>query len=308
MSALTTSEKRGSSGLKRMERNWGVLMAMPAILGFVIFTIGPMIASFFIGLTDWTIGGSPRFVGLENYKTMFTDDSLFYQSLSVTLYYALGGTLLLLVVAFAVALLLKQDVRGLGVFRTVYYLPTLVPFVASAILWVWIFDTDFGLLNSILETFGLPTSEWIRSTRAVVPSLILMHVWAFGNAALIFLAGLQGVPRHLYDAVAVDGGTAWHKLRHVTFPLMTPTIFFNLVTGLILAVQEFVRPYLMTEGGPSNASLMYVYYIWRTAFQESRLGYASALSWILFAIILVITVIIFRTAKHWVYYETGEGR
>lgn len=305
---MTTRTARPQAGLDRSERNWGLLLAAPAVLGFLIFTLGPMIASFFIGLTEWTVGGTPQFVGMENYGRMVGDDPLVWKSLGATLFYALGSVPLVLVVSFVVALLLNQRVRGLGLYRTIYYLPVVVPFVASALLWLWIFNPDFGLLNSMLSAIGLPESEWIFDREMVIPSLILMNVWAFGNTALIFLAGLQGVPRHLYEAVAVDGGRAWHQLWHVTIPMTTPTIFFNLVTGLIVTFQEFARPYIMTEGGPGDASLLYVYYIWRTAFDEGKMGYASALSWIMFAVILIFTLVIFRTARHWVYYQAGEGR
>lgn len=291
------------SGLYRMERTWGIVLALPAILGFLVFTVGPMIASLWFSFTDWTIGAPPSYIGFANYEELFTNDPLFTKSLTVTVYYALGSVPLMLLTAFLVALLLNQEVRGLSLFRTIYYLPVLVPIVANTILWLWLFNPDFGLLNSSLRTAGLGGSQWIYAERTAVPSLILMSVWGFGNAAVIFLAGLQGVPSHLYDAVAVDGGGAWQKLRQITIPMMTPTIFFNFVIGLIAAFQEFARPYVMTEGGPSNATLFYVYYLFRTAFTESRMGYACALAWLLFAVILVVTLAVFRTARHWVYYE-----
>ncbi|MET9020622.1 sugar ABC transporter permease [Actinopolymorpha sp. NPDC004070] len=295
------------SGQGRLERRWGVLMALPAILGFVIFTIGPMIASFVFSLTDWTIGGSPSFVGLGNYRTLGGDE-LFWKSLSVTTYYTLGTVPLVLVIGFVVALLLNQKVRGLALWRTIYYLPTLVPAVASAVLWIWIFNPDFGLLNSLLREGGLPTSQWIYSERGAVPSLVIMSTWGFGNAMVIFLAGLQGVPRHLYEAVSIDGGGVWQRFRHVTLPMMTPTIFYNLVTGVIGTFQVFNQAYVMTQGGPNNATLFYIYYLWRTAFTESEMGYASALAWILFMVIMVITFFLFRNARRWVYYEMAGAR
>ena len=290
-----------------MERNWGIALAIPAILGFLLFTIGPMVASFGLGLTDWNIYGEANYVGLANYREMFAEDRLFRKSLFVTVYYALGSVPLTLLVAFLVALLLNRDVKGRSIFRTIYYLPVLVPVIANTILWLWLFNPDFGLLNAALEGAGLPASQWIYDDRTAVPSLMLMSAWGFGNAAVIFLAGLQGVPQHLYDAVAVDGGGAWHKLLHVTIPMMTPTIFFNLVIGLIGAFQAFAEAYVMTEGGPNNATLFYVFYLYRTAFTESRLGYACALAWLLFLVILVVTMVVFRSGRSWVYYE-GEGR
>lgn len=296
------------TGLRRSETIWGIAFAAPAILGFLVFTAGPMVASFFIGLTDWPIGDSPKFVGLQNFQDIFADDDLFYTSLKSTLYYAFASVPLMLIVAFVAAILLNQNVRGLSFYRTIYYLPVMVPFVASSLLWLWIYNPDNGLANSVLDGVGLPQSQWVFNNNTVIPSLILMNVWTFGNAAVIFLAGLQGVPTHLYEAVSADGGNAWHRLRHVTLPMMTPTIFFNLVTGLIIAFQEFVQPYIMTKGGPNDASLFYVFYVWRTAFSDGQMGYASALSWLLFAVIVIVTVAIFRSARHWVYYQAGEGR
>jgi multiple sugar transport system permease protein len=300
--------RSGVSGQSRLERRWGVLLALPAIVGFVVFTLAPMAASAVISLTDWTIGSAPGFVGLDNYARMFTRDPLFLKSLGVTTYYTLGAVPLTLVVAFAIAMLLNAKVRGLGLYRTVYYLPTLVPSVANAVLWLWIFNPDFGLLNSTLRQLGSPTSNWVFSEQAVVPSLILMSTWGFGNIMVIFLAGLQGVPRHLYEAVAIDGGGAWRQCRHVTLPMMTPVLFYNLVTSVIGTFQVFNQAYIMTQGGPNNASTFYVYYLYTTAFTKSEMGYASALAWVLFVLVMVITVALFRSSRRWVYYEMGAAR
>src|SRR5690625_3057145 len=226
------------SGIHKMERKWGIILALPAILGIIIFTVGPMIASLFIGLTDWKIGGDVNFIGFDNYREMFTgEDRLFYKSVFATLYYSLGSVPLGMFIAFMIALLLNQKVRGLSIFRTVYYLPVIVPSIASTMLWLWLYNPDFGLFNAILNMLGLPESQFIYSEAAAVPSLILMSTWGVGNTALIFLAGLQGVPKHLYEAVDVDGGNAFHKLIHVTIPLVTPTIFFNLVMAIIGTLQ-----------------------------------------------------------------------
>ncbi|MQA82768.1 MAG: ABC transporter permease subunit [Streptosporangiales bacterium] len=294
------------SGQLRMERRWGRAMAAPAVAGFVLFLVGPMVASLVIGLTDWTIGSPPRFVGFDNFATMLGSDPLFWQSAGATLYYAILAVPLTLLVGFFIALLLNQTFRGRGFFRTIYYLPVLVPSVASAILWTWIYNPDFGLLNSVLREVGLPTSQWIYGAATAVPSLAAMTAWGFGNVAIIFLAGLQSVPQHLYEAMDVDGGNAWHKLRYVTLPMMTPTILYNLVMGLIAAFQIFNEAYLMTQGGPGNATLFWVYYIYRTAFGESRLGYACALSWGLFLVVAIATALVFRTARRWVFYLSGD--
>ncbi|MER7431328.1 carbohydrate ABC transporter permease [Nonomuraea rubra] len=299
--------KPGLSGQRRLERRWGVLMALPAILGFVIFTAGPMVASFVFSLTDWQVGGTPEFVGLGNY-TELARDELFWTSLSATTYYTLGAVPLVLIVSFAVAMLLNQKVRGLPVWRTIFYLPTLVPAIANVVLWIWIFNPDFGLLNSLLRQAGLPAGQWIYDESMAIPSLIVMSTWGFGNTMVIFLAGLQGVPRHLYEAVSIDGGGAWRRFWHVTLPMMTPTIFYNLVVGVVGTFQVFNQAYVMTEGGPNNATLFYVYYLFRMAFRESEMGYASALAWVLFMIIVVITFLLFRNARRWVYYEMAGAR
>ncbi|MEV0617722.1 sugar ABC transporter permease [Nonomuraea sp. NPDC050404] len=295
------------SGQRRMERRWGLLMALPAILGFLIFTAGPMAASFVFSLTDWQVGGTPSFVGPGNYSAL-AEDELFWKSLSATTYYTLGAVPLVLIVSFAVAMLLNQRVRGLAVWRTIFYLPTLVPAIANVVLWIWIFNPDFGLLNSLLRQGGLPTGQWIYDEAMAIPSLIVMSTWGFGNTMVIFLAGLQGVPRHLYEAVSIDGGGAWHRFWHVTLPMMTPTIFYNLVVGVVGTFQVFNQAYVMTEGGPNNATLFYVYYLFRIAFKESEMGYASALAWVLFMIIVVITFLLFRNARRWVYYEMAGAR
>ncbi|MET9272032.1 sugar ABC transporter permease [Kribbella sp. NPDC003557] len=297
-----------ASSPMKQEARWGVLLALPAIIGFVAFTFLPMIASAVISLTDWTIGTTPKFVGFANYQRMFTADDSFFKSLWATLYYTLGAVPLLLVVAFAVALLLNQPVRGQAVFRVIYYLPAIVPIVANSMLWIWLFNPDFGLLNTLTGKAGLPRSQWIFDESTAIPSLVLMSVWGFGNVAVIFLAGLQGVPRQLYEAIAVDGGGAWRKFRHITLPMMTPTIFYSLVTSVIGALQVFVQAAVMTEGGPNDSTLFYIYYLYRTAFTNNEMGYASALAWILFLVIMAITVVLFRNSSRWVYYEAGSTR
>jgi multiple sugar transport system permease protein len=295
------------SGIARMERNWGILFALPAILGFFIFVFGPMIASLIISLTNWSIGSDVKFIGFGNYHHMVTQDELFSKSLFVTLYYALGSVPLGIIFSFIIAMLLNQKVRGLAVFRTIYYLPVLVPSIANSMLWLWLFNPEFGLFNSVLSTVGLPGSQWIYSENTAIPSLIIMSTWGVGNAAVIFLAGLQGVPGHLYEAVVVDGGGAFRKFWHVTLPSMTPTIFFNLIMAVIGSLQVFDQAYVMTNGGPSNATLFYIFYLYRKAFTETQMGYASALAWILFLMIMALTALVFRSSRFWVYYE-GEGK
>jgi len=301
--ALPVPKAKLRSGMAKMEQRWGIIMGLPAMLGFLCFTIGPMIASGWISLTDWQISGSPNYIGFDNYSEMFFDDPLFFKSLKATFYYAALSVPLTLGLSFLVAILLNQKVKLLSVFRTIFYLPVLVPAIANTILWLWLLNPDFGLANVLLEKLHLPTSLWLYSETTVIPSMALMAMWGFGGAMIIFLAGLQGVPQHLYESIEVDGGGTWAKFRSITIPMMTPTIFFNLVMGIIGGFQAFTEAFIMTSGGPNNASLFYVLYLYRTAFTESRMGYASALAWLLFLVILIVTILVFRSARNWVYYE-----
>ena len=306
--SLPAPRRRRRSGVERLERRWGPLMIAPVVLGFLLFTVGPMIASAVIGLTDWSIGGAPRFVGVDNFVEILTADPYFPISLRRTFLYAIFAVPGSMLVAFGIAVLLNQDVRGKGVLRTIFYLPVLVPAVASAVLWMWIYNPDFGLANAVLRAIGLPTSLWVFGEASAVPSIALMAVWACGNMALIFVAGLQGVPRSLYEAAEVDGAGAWYKLRHVTIPYLSPIILYNLITGMIAAFQVFDQAFVMTGGGPNNATLFYVLNIYYAAFRDGRLGYASALAWVLFVIVVIVTVITFRIAQRGVFYEGGRAR
>lgn len=301
----TGRTSRPRSGLRRSQNRWGWFFAVPAIVGFLVFTLGPMLASAVIGMTDWTIGTPPQFIGFDNYRAI-SADSLFWKSMSVTATYAMisvpGG----LIVAFITASLLNKAGRGRGVFRTLYYLPVLVPPVASAVLWLWIFNPDAGLLNQLADVFGLPRSLWVYGEATAVPSVALMTIWGFGNMTLIFLAGLQGVSKDLYEAAECDGANGPQRMWHITIPSISPIILFNLITGMIAAVQSFDAAYVMTQGGPNNATLFYVFYLYTKAFSEAQLGYASALAWILFLVILIVTVVLFRTSRQWVFYEGSK--
>ena len=278
-------------------------MALPVMIGLVVFLIGPMIASLVMSLTDWNIGLPPALVGVANYRDLLTQDPLFWKSLGVTVYYTILVVPVSLAVAFGVAIALNQKVRGLAFFRVVFYLPTLVPMVASAILWNWMFNPDLGLFNDFLKAVGMVPSKWTYSGGTVIPSLALMGIWGFGNIMVIFLAGLQGVPVHLYEAIALDGGGGWQKFRHITLPMMSPIIFFNVVTGVVAAVQSFHQAYLMTSGGPNNGSTFIVYYLYQTAFTKGQMGYASALAWVVFILCALVTGALFKWAKQWVHYS-----
>lgn len=286
---------------------WPAVFVGPAVLGFLALKLVPVVASFVIGLTDWRVGTGANFVGLEHYRHMLFEDPLVWKSLWVTLQFTVLSVPVTMVVALAFALLINQKLPFVGVFRTVFYLPSIMPVVATSVLWLWIFNPDLGLLNGLLQSLGLPKSKWLYSEASVLPSLALMAVWGVGPMMLIFLAGLQGVPRDLYEAMDVDGGNTVHKFLHVTIPMLTPTILFNLVIGVIGALQAFIQASIMTEGGPNNSSLFLVFYIYRTGFQESNMGYASALSAGLFLITVAIGYLILRTSRHWVFYQ-GAAR
>lgn len=260
-----------------------------------------------ISFTDWIIGVPPAFIGVDNYAEMLGEDTRFWKSLIVTAEYVVLAVPGSVVAAFLAALLLHQARRARGFFRTVFYLPVLVPPVASAVLWLWIFNPDNGLANIVLGWLGLPQSNWIYGESSAVPSVAIMTIWGFGNTALIFLAALQGVPRQLLEAAEVDGAGPLRRVWHVTLPQISPIIFFNVVIGLIAAFQSFDAPFVMTSGGPNNATLFYVFYLYTTAFSDARLGYACALAWVLFVIVLIVTLAVFRSARSWVYYE-GDRR
>lgn len=286
---------------------YGWLFALPAILGLLIFTLGPMMYSLYMSFTDYTGSNTPRFIGLDNYKRMFGgEDQYFYKSLAVTFYFVILSVPTGIVYSFLLAILLNQNVKGKSIFRTIFYLPSIVPIIAISFIWLWLLNPDLGLANELLRSLGLPGSQWIFGEKSVVPSLALMNLWTTGGTMIIFLAGLQDIPRSLYEAIEMDGGSRLAKLRHITIPMMTPTIFFNLIMGIINGFQVFSQAYVMTNGGPNNASLFYVFYLYREAFQFSRMGSASAIAWVLFAIIMVLTYVVFRTSNKWVYYE-GDG-
>lgn len=199
-----------------------------------------------------------------------------------------------------------MNVRGRAIFRTIIYLPSIVPAVASAMIWMWLLNPDLGLINSVLSWLHLPTSNWLYAENSVIPSVVLTTLWGIGSTVIIFLAGLSGISKQYYEAIDVDGGGWYSKLRHITIPMVTPTIFFNTIMTIIGSFQVFNEAYILTEGGPNNKSLFYVFYLWRTGFRDTEMGYASALAWILFIVIMFFTVIVFKTSKSWVYYEGGE--
>jgi multiple sugar transport system permease protein len=310
-----TSARRASgqpSGLTpaRREAIEGFLYISPWIVGFLVFTLGPMVASLALSFTRYNILKPPTFVGLENYIVVFTRDRLFYESLSRTAYYA-GATVIIGVAgSLLLALLLNQRLFGTTILRTCFFLPSLTPIVASALLWGWIFHPQLGLLNSGLRLLGIDGPGWLTTTEWAIPALVIMALWGGlgGGRMIIFLAGLQGVPQELYEASAIDGANAWQRFRNVTVPIITPTIFFNMVLGIIGSFSVFAVAYVATQGGPARATYFYVYHIFSRGFQDSDMGYASALAWVFFAILLAFTALQFRLQRYWVYYEGDTQR
>jgi multiple sugar transport system permease protein len=294
------------SPLRRAEVIAGVLFALPAIIGVVVFQLGPLVASLGLSFTNYDVLSPTSFTGLHNYIKM-TQDPLALKSAINTLYVTLFGVPITLIVALGLALLLNSPVRGVSIFRTVYYLPSITPTVAAAILWIWILNSQWGLLNTVLGFFGIHGPLWLGSPYWSKPAIILMNAWGSGSMMLIFLAGLKGIPDQLYEAAEIDGANWWSKFIHVTLPMLTPTIFFLLVLSIIGHLKIFTEAYVLTQGGPLDSTLFYVYHLFNNAFVYFKMGYAAAMAWVLFIIILILTLLQFRLANRWVYYEAGES-
>ncbi|MDZ7373323.1 MAG: sugar ABC transporter permease [candidate division KSB1 bacterium] len=292
-----------TSVLARKEERDFLLFSSPWWIGLALFVIGPMIASVIISFTQWDIITPPKWVGLRNYLRLFRDDPLFWKSLRVTAVYTFVLVPLQLALSLAVSVLLNQKVKFLGLFRTIFYLPTVLPVVASALLWLWILNPE-GILNFFVGLLGIPRQNWLTDERLALPSIMLMSLWgSFGTSMVIFLAGLQGVSPSLYDAARIDGAGSWACFRHVTLPMISPVLFFNFVMGVIGTFQVFTQGYLLTDGRPNNSTLFYVLYLYRSGFEYLKMGYASAMAWVLFVIILAVTLLILRSSSLWVYYE-----
>jgi multiple sugar transport system permease protein len=280
----------------------GYIFIAPFVLGFLFWFLIPALTSIWLVFQDWNMIRPPEFAGLGNFRKLLSD-RLFWQSLKVTTLYTVVSVPLSMVMAFLLALLMNTKVRGITIFRTIYYLPSIVPAVANAVLWAWILNSDFGLLNAFLRSIGLPKFRWLQETELALPALILMSLWSLGGAMVTYLAGLQGIPEVFYEAAEIDGAGRWAKLRHVTIPLMSPVIFFNLIMGIIGSFQVFTAGFLITDGGPQNATLFYVLYLYRNAFEYLEMGYAAALAWVLFFIIMGLTLLIFKYVGSLVHYE-----
>ena len=278
------------------------LFILPWVIGFLVFTLGPMVSSLHLSFTDYTLLAPGKWVGIDNY-TALSADPLFWQSLKVTITYTVMALPAQMLTALLLALLLNQHVRGISVFRVIFYLPAVISGVAVSLLWVWIFNPSFGLINALLAQVGIKGPGWIFDVGWALPSFVLMSLWGVGGTMMIFLAALQGIPGHLYEAAEMDGAGEWTKFWHITVPMVTPAVFFNLVTGIIGTFQVFTQAYVMTGGGPVNSTLFYVLYLYRNAFEYLKMGLASSMAWILLVLVLALTWLAFRTSA-WVYYET----
>lgn len=280
----------------------GWLFALPWLIQFVFFIIVPFVASFYLSLTNYRFRGAPKVIGWDNYVELFTDDPLFWKSVLNTVYYTIVHVPGQIVIAFLIALLLNQNVRGIALWRTLFYLPSITAGVATAMLWIVILQPN-GLLNQFLGLFGIPGPRWLTSTTWAMQGLILMSFWTVGTTMILYLAGLQGIPKHLYEAAEIDGAGPFRRVWHVTIPMMTPTIFLTVVLGIIGSFQVFTAALIVTSGGPANSTLFVLLYLYRKAFLIFQMGYASAIAWVLFVIILLFTLVQFAAARRWVHYE-----
>ena len=289
---------------------YGVVFALPWLIGICVFWIYPTLASAYYSFTEFNAVQTPKWVGLRNYVELFTEDPEFIQAIWNTLYFAGVSIVLAILFAFGLAMLLNARVHFQTVYRTIYFLPTLVPEVALALVWVYLFTPITGLVNLPFDWLGLKGPCWLTCPQWSIPTLILLALWIIGQQIILYLAGLQDVPQELYDASDVDGANFWRKLWNVTIPMMTPVIFFHLVTSVIGAMQFFAIPYVMTGGTgfPAGTTMFYSIYLYKNAFHYFSMGYASAMAWLLFLITLAITLVIFRSARLWVYYAGGDAK
>ena len=289
----------------------GYLFISPWILGMVLFALGPILASFGLAFTRWNLFTEPEYVGWANFQKL-AHDPLFYKSVFNTIYYAVFAVPLGLVLALGLAMLVNHRLRGVNFFRTAFFLPNVVAGIAMLLLWKWLFDPNFGLINlfldwtglmAVLEWTGIGRPQWIASRAGAMPGMIFMSIWGLGGSMMIFLAGLQNIPRELIEAAELDGAGPWKRFRYVTVPLLTPTIFFLTMVGVIASLQIFNQAYVMTQGGPAHTTLFYVLYLFQTAFERFEMGYACAMALVLFIITLIVSLIQLAMGKKWVHYQ-----
>ncbi len=299
--------KLAFTGLRRGETIAGYLFLLPNFAGFVVFMLFPILFAFYIMLTDWSLAKEPEFIGFKNFETM-VKDRLFWKSLVNSFYYTFVAVPTGIFIAFWLALALNRKMRGIIFFRTVYFLPQITLTVAAATIWRWIYQPEIGMINHLLEMIGIDGPKWIHNTQWAMPAVIIMSNWqGIGFAMLILLAGLQGIPEEYYEASAIDGASSWQRMRFVTLPMLSPAIFFVVVTSLIGAFQAFDQFYVLTEGGPAHATTPLTLYIFQNAFRFFKMGYGAALAAVLFVIILIITIAQWHLARRWVYGFEDDG-
>jgi len=290
------------SKLRRQEERWAYLFLLPQYLGLLCFVLGPVVVTLFLSFSEWNLVAPPRWIGLQNYQVSFQTD-VFWQTWRNTIYYVIATVAGGIVFSLALALALNEKLRGITLYRGIYFLPVVTSAVAVSMVWRWLYNPEFGLFNAVLTTIGLPTLPWLNSLKWAMPSVIIMSIWqTVGYNMVIFLAGLQGIADQFYEAAEIDGATAWQKFRHITLPLLSPTTFFILITATIGAFQAFNQIYIMTNGGPANATRVILLHIYILAFRLFKIGEASAVSWVLFLILFILTLINFFVARKWVHY------
>lgn len=291
---------------KRRESITFYLSISPWLIGFFCLTLGPMLVSLYASFTSWDLLSNPVWVGLDNYTRML-EDRRFLQALKVTGIYTLAYVPLDMAGGLLLAMLVRTRLPGVKIFRTIFYLPTVFSGVAFVVVWMWMLNPNGGLINLALSHFGIQGPRWLLDPKLALWSLVMMSFWGWGRSMVLFLSGLLSIPGELYEAAAIDGASAGRQFWKITIPLLTPTIFFNLVLSIIMTIQTFTNAFVATDGGPLDSTLFFVLYIYRQAFQFFNMGYASALAWVLFIIILVFTLLIFRSQRFWVFY-LGEQR
>lgn len=300
---IQSKPHRGRWSLSKQESLAGYTMIAPWFIGFLIFTAGPMVASFYYSLTNWGLIDTPKFVGLGNYQKMMSDP-LVWHSLWVTTKYTFASVPGRLVLSLIIALLLVQPIKGTNLMRTIYFIPAVVGGVPIAMLWLWMLNADYGIVNYALNSLGIPSVAWLSDPDIALWSLVLISCWYVGNSMVILVAGLQNISPQLYEAAELDGATPLAKFRYVTLPMLSPTLFFLLVSSLIGSFQAFESAYVITSGGPVRSTMFYLLYFYQTAFKYLKMGYASAMIWLLFLIIIIMTILIFRSSSMWAFYES----
>ena len=303
---MSISDRKPWFNASRREALTFYLLISPWLIGFLVFVLGPMLASLYFSFTEWNLLKPPAWIGARNYVRM-ANDPLIAQAFKVTTIFTLVYVPLELIGGLGLALLMNQKVRGMRGFRTMFYLPSVVSGVAYVVLWMWIFHPRAGLLNTILGFIGIDGPTWLASPDWALPAIVIMSLWGLGRTMVIYLAGLQGIPQQLYESAALDGANSWRQFWSITLPLLTPTIFFNLILSIIATSQSFTQAFVATNGGPLDSTLFYVLYLYRQAFQNFRMGYASAMAWVLFVVILALTLLVIRSARSWVYYDGEQG-